>query len=377
MRQSLDRVRVGFIGAGRISDLHALEYRSNPDAEIVAIADIDAEQAARRAAAWGVPGARIYSDYRALLDDPGVNAVEILLPHHLHAEAAIAALDAGKHVSLQKVMTPTIAAADAVVARAEAAPALAFKVFENFIFYPPVMKAKELIDGGAIGDPLTIRIKSNPGRSRTAWSVPASAWAWRQNVQTNGGGPLAFDDGHHKFALGWHFMGAAEEVHAWIGSSTAPDGSWLDAPAMISWKFPGQRFGVLEIAWSPDLEIVTEHYAQDDRIEITGTRGIIWINRGHGRTTDGPPLTLYADGRTESFGFADADTGWQASFRHSVRHFIGALRTGGPPLLTARQGRDVLRFTLAGQLSSKLGRAVRVDEVGGDAAGAAGSREQP
>ena len=76
-------------------------------------------------------------------------------------------------------------------------------------------------------------------------------------------------------------------------------------------------------------------------MEITGTRGVIWVNRGHGRTTDGPPLTLYADGKTESFGFPDADTGWQASFIHSVRHFINALRSGDPPSLTVQQGREV------------------------------------
>ena len=138
-------------------------------------------------------------------------------------------------------MTRTIEEADRVVARAEASPELAFKVFENFIFYPPIMKAKELIDAGAIGDPVTIRIKSNPGRSRTAWRVPPTAQAWRQDKDANGGGPIAFDDGHHKFAIGMHFMGQPEEVHAWIGSSVARDGSTLDAPAMISWKFAKQR----------------------------------------------------------------------------------------------------------------------------------------
>lgn len=105
MRQTVDQVRVGIIGAGRISDLHAIEYRENPNAEIVAVADVDVEQASARARAWGCSLARIYGDYRALLDDPRVNAVEILLPHNLHCEAAIAALDAGKHVSLQKPMT--------------------------------------------------------------------------------------------------------------------------------------------------------------------------------------------------------------------------------------------------------------------------------
>src|SRR5215213_4259263 len=105
MTASLDQVRVGFIGAGRISDLHAIEYRKNPNAEIVAVADVNTEQAERRARAWGFEGASIYADYRALLDDDRVDAVDILLPHHLHAEAALAAMDAGKHVSLQKPMT--------------------------------------------------------------------------------------------------------------------------------------------------------------------------------------------------------------------------------------------------------------------------------
>lgn len=362
MTETLDRVRAGFIGAGRISDLHALEYQANPDAEIVAIADISRDLAEARARAWGFPNARIYTDYRALLDDDNVNAVDILLPHHLHCEAALAAMDAGKHVSLQKVMTTTVADADRLVERAKTARGV-FRVFENFIFYPPVMKAKELIEQGAIGTPMSIRIKSNPGRSRTAWDVPAYADAWRQDRKINGGGPLAFDDGHHKFALGWYFMGLAEEVHAWIGEMPRAEGGIVDAPGIISWKFPGNRYGNLELVYSPDLEIVTVHYAQDDRLEITGTAGVITMARGHGRIVEGPALTLHAGGKTEGFSFADADLGWEASFIHSTRHWIEALRTGGPPHLTGEEGRDILTFTLAAQLSAELGRAVRIDEV--------------
>ena len=362
MPRPLDHVRAGFIGAGRISDLHALEYRSNPNASIVAIADVNVSQAETRARAWGFPEARIYADYRALLNDPKVDVVEILLPHHLHAEVTLAALDAGKHVSLQKPMTTRLADADRLVERAKTASGV-LRVFENFIFYPPTTKAKELIEQGAIGTPLTIRIKSNPGRSKTAWEVPAAADSWRQDLSQSGGGPLAFDDGHHKFATAWHFMGLAEEVHAWIGSTQRPDGGFFDAPAVISWKFPGNRYGNLEIVYSPDLEITTEHYAQDDRLEITGTAGVISITRGHGRLGDQPPLILQAGGRVEGFSFPDAELGWQASFVHSTRHWIESLRAGTPPHLTAAEGRDILRFTLAAQHSAKLGRAVRVSDV--------------
>ena len=354
-------VGVGIVGTGRISDLHAIEYLTNPAARIVALCDADTDRAAWRAAAWGLDGVAIDDDIDGLLTRPDVDLVEILLPHHLHLEAALKAIDADKIVSLQKPMCVSMAQADRLVAAAEASDR-PFKVFENFLFYPPVVRARELIAGGAIGTPLSIRIKSNPGRSTTAWKVPESAIAWRQRPEQSGGGPLVFDDGHHKFALAWHFMGQPEEVHAFIGHTEAADGSWLDAPSMVSFRFPGNRIGNLEVVHSPELEIVTRHYAQDDRVEITGTRGVIWINCGHGRLGDPPPLVLYRDGAVTAF--RDVDSGWEQSFVMSTRHYLDVLARGDQPVLTAREGRQVLRFALGALESARVGRAVPIDVEG-------------
>ena len=343
----MQELQVGIIGTGRISDLHAIEYLQNPATRIVAVCDTQIDLAKRRGAAWGVPDDRIFANWDELLALPEVDLVDILLPHHLHHPAAKAALLAGKHVSLQKPMTLTLDDADDLIATAETA-GVVFRVFENFIFYPPVMRAKQLIDEGAIGRPLTIRIKSNSGKGRNAWPIPAGAEAWRGDPTTCGGGPLAFDDGHHKFALAWHFMGGpATETHAWISRTSRDDGFVLDAPALISWKFDGDRYGNLEIVHSPDLEIDTVHYAQDDRVEITGEKGVLWITRGHGRIGLEAPLILYADGETRHF--TDMDTGWEASFVHCTRHLIEAMLTGRTPRLTGRQGREILAFTLAAQ----------------------------
>ena len=117
----------------------------------------------------------------------------------------------------------------------------------------------------------------------------------------SGGGPLVFDDGHHKFALAWHFMGDPEEVHAFIGATDGPDGVRFDAQSIISFRFPGNRIGNLEIVYSPDMELATRHYAQDDRVEITGTAGVLFINGGHGRLGATPPLTLYRDQTITSY----------------------------------------------------------------------------
>lgn len=354
---AVDKIRVGVIGTGRISDLHAIEYRNNVHTEIVALCDADPATAESRAKAWGLEGVTITDDYADLLALDTVDLVDILLPHHLHAEVALAAIAAGKSVSLQKPMTLTLEDADRLVDAAAVAK-VRFRVFENFLFYPPIVKAKALVDEGAIGKPLTIRLKSNSGNREMAWKVPDSAQAWRQDRAKAGGGPCVFDDGHHKFAIAWHFMGMAEQVHAWIGHTEMANGSLRDSPAMISMRFPDERFGCFEIVHSPELTVLTKHYAQDDRVEITGTKGVVLVNHGHGRLADVAPVALLRDGALTEY--RDVETGWESSFVHCTRHFIDALRTGAPARLSSEDGRAVLRFGLAAEESARLGRAVDV-----------------
>ncbi|MBZ0304468.1 MAG: Gfo/Idh/MocA family oxidoreductase, partial [Anaerolineae bacterium] len=338
-------LKVGIIGTGRISDLHALEYLANERAQIVAVCDTNLEIAQERGRAWGVPEDRVFANYQDLLALADVELVEILLHHHLHYQATLDAAAAGKHISLQKPMALTVAEADEMIAAAKEANVI-FKVFENFIFYPPVQQAKALIDAGEIGEPLTIRIKSNPCISPNTWHVPEAAQVWRFTPDECGGGPIVFDDGHHKFSLAWHFMGGiAEEVHAWIGETEVAPGAMLDVPAIVSWKFPRNRYGSLEVVYSPEMVIDTNHYAQDDRIEITGTKGVIWVTRGHGKMMDVPPVILYKERQTRTF--SDMPVGWEHSFINSTRHFIDAYFKGEPPSLTGEEGRDVLRFALA------------------------------
>ena len=351
-------IGVGFIGTGRISDLHALEYRQNPRARIMALCDRNIALAQQRANDWGVPDAHITDDIDDLLARNDVDLVEILLPHSLHFRTTLKAINAGKNVSSQKPISLSLSEADYLVAAAKASNRQ-FRVFENFIFHPPVIKAKQLIAEGAIGTPLSIRIKSNLGWSTTAWDIPSGTTAWRQNTTQSGGGPLVFDDGHHKFALAWHFMGNPSEVHAFIGRTEGQGGEILDAQSIVSFRFPGNRIGNLEVVYSPDLEIMTQHYAQDDRVEVTGTKGVLWINCGHGRLGDQPPLVCYHDAKLSTFH--DLATNWEESFVLSTRHFLNVLTSGGVPVLAASDARKVLQFALAAQQSAATSQVVAFD----------------
>ena len=133
-----------------------------------------------------------------------------------------------------------MAEADQLVAAAEGRMTGPFKIFENFIFYPPVMKAKELIDAGAIGDAAVDphQEQPRPERDRLGGAGRRRRLAAGQ-APCNGGGPLVFDDGHHKFALAWHFMGIAEEVHAWIGDTAdGPRGIRSTRQSIVSFRSP-------------------------------------------------------------------------------------------------------------------------------------------
>ena len=138
-------------------------------------------------------------------------------PTPLHTAQVLAALDAGKHVSCQKPHATTVADADRVAAAAAGAKTKT-RVMENFFFYPPLMKAKELLDSGVIGEPSLVRFRGIVGEleSQTSTFRQASgAMAWRRDTRTNPGGQL-YDDGWHKYATAMWWIGEAESVSSVI-----------------------------------------------------------------------------------------------------------------------------------------------------------------
>ena len=349
-------LRVGIIGCGRISDLHVLGYRGRDDARITALCDVDPENTAARTKQWQLPDAAVFEDYRQMCESGLVDLVEIIVPHHLHYEIAAFAIGCDLHVSLQKPVSLNLADADRLVSAASDTSRVV-RLYENFLFYPPVLKALELIEQGLIGEPLSVRLKSNAGHSPSAWDIPFPALLWRHKPEECGGGPLVFDDGHHKFSLAWIVLGQPSEVHAWIGSTFVLSFE-LDSPSLVSMCYQSGAIANLEVVYSQELLIQgTEHYAQDDRMEITGTRGVIWVNRGHGQIGDGPAVVSYTDGRVEAH---ECPTGWEQSFIGATRSLLNTIASGREPILTVAEGRDVLAAALAAQQSAKAGTVVSV-----------------
>ena len=349
----MEKVRVGIIGGGRITDLHIPGYRDLDTAELVAVCDVNEQVAQKRAAQWGCR--KWYTDYRALLDDPKIDMVEVIVPHKLHAPITIAAAQAGKHVSVQKPMAINIEECDAMIAATKKA-GVKLRVYENFVFYPPYRKAIELMEAGEIGEPRIMRIHMG-GSAFGGWHVPLSVWLWRFSPKECGGGPILWDDGFHKFSLIIEMFGAVEIVSGWIDYALGV----IDAPFVISWRHKNGVLGHIDCTMSPNVAMRGKYYVGDERVDIVGDRGSISVTRCTGQLNDEPSLILYRDGQTIAFSDLRAD--WQDSFTDCTRDFINALINNREPKLTGERGVEVMKFSIATHEAAKKGKPVRPEEV--------------
>ena len=203
----MNKVRLAIVGCGTISQLNAPGYLEHEQCEVAALCDPARERAEQRAAQWGITP-RIYTSYDQLLDDPDIDAVELLTPTPLHAEQSIAALEAGKHVSCQKPMARNLEEAGRVAEAAARADTF-FRVTENFLYYPPLVKAKELIASGVIGEPNMVRMRvvvTSVEAESVRLPLAPDALTWRRDPVLNPGG-LLYDEGSHKYATAMWWVG--------------------------------------------------------------------------------------------------------------------------------------------------------------------------
>ena len=142
-------VRWGIVGPGRIASKVVGDFPHVPGAEAVAVASRSIDRAKVFATEHGL--ARAHGSYREILDDPDVDVLYIATPHPMHHATALAAIDAGKALLVEKAFTATVAGALEVVDRARSAGVFVMEAMWTR-FQPAIVALRELIADGAIGD---------------------------------------------------------------------------------------------------------------------------------------------------------------------------------------------------------------------------------
>jgi len=142
-------LKVGVIGVGGIARTHMPGWEASPHAEVVAGSDISEAALQAWGSKWGVT--RLVTDSAELIDDPGLDIIDVCTPNNYHAPLSIAALNAGKHVICEKPLAPTPAAIQEMIAARDASGKLLMTA-QHFRFRGSSKAMKAEIDGGALGD---------------------------------------------------------------------------------------------------------------------------------------------------------------------------------------------------------------------------------
>jgi predicted dehydrogenase len=344
-------VRAAFVGLGRIYDLNMQAYCDNRDVEVVALVDPSEQRRTGRQADW--PGAQTFASIEELAASGlEVDAVEALLPIPLHVDGVTELLGHSWHVNLQKPMCNDLASARQLLDAAKA-NGRQLRVMENYIFYEPIVRLKEVVESGEIGEVGGYHMKM-VASGLGGWDVPASSYEWQFQQMRQGRGILVFDDGWHKLATALWLFGPIKEVRAWIGGTEVVPTVVIDAPTTLVWEHHNGIRGVWDITLAPQMYLRSDYYTNDERWEVTGERGYARVNRCTGRGIQQPSLEVYVGGKMRSYHALDDD--WASSFRDSGRHWLRWLHTGeGPLLWSGDEAVSVLRFALAAYGSSGAG----------------------
>lgn len=340
----MKKTKVAILGAGFISDIHVESYhRFVPEAEVVGVYTRDAEKAKAFAAKHHIPN--WYNNIDALINQSGCEVVDICLPNFLHAEAALKAAAAGKHIIIEKPLAVTLEEADIMIAACKKA-GVKLMYAEELCFAPKYERVRLLVNEGAVGKIYMLKQSEKH-------SGPHSDWFY--DINLSGGGVL-MDMGCH--AIEWFrwMLNNAKVVSVFASLNTVLHQHRTKAEdnSVVIIEFENGVTAVAENSWA-------KHGGMDDCSEVYGTGGVIYADLFMGNAA----ITYSKEGYGYAMEKADTTAGWSFTvfeeafnqgYPQELKHFIECVQQDKTPLVTGEDGRAVLEIIYAAYASAAAGK---------------------
>jgi xylose dehydrogenase (NAD/NADP) len=324
-----DPLRWGLLGTARINRRLIPPLRVSPGTRLRAVASRDAERAAAYAREWGI--ARAYGSYEELLADGEIDAVYVPLPNHLHAEWAIRAARAGKHVLCEKPLALSVAEVDAMAAAAGEREVVLTEAF-MYRHHPQTLRVKQLLDEGAIGEPRFVR---------GSFSFPLTRPDDVRLDPAMGGGAV-WDVGCYPVSCARFVLGA--EPLEVVGHATL-------GPTGIDETFAGQMVFPGGVLAQVDCSFRAPYRTQ---MEIVGGEGRILVPEPWVPGT-GEPLRVTRGDEEEKIVVDGEDR-----YRLEIEDLADAVRRARPPRVSLAESRGNVATLVALLQSAREGRVVRL-----------------
>ncbi len=354
----MKKLRVGLVGAGNIANAHLAQYRNNPNAEVVAVCDINAERRNRMADTFGIPYR--FENVHDMVKCPDLDAADVCVWNNAHAECSIAALNAGLDVLCEKPMAMNTAEAEAML---EASKKNGKLLMIGFVCRHDhrAKIAKDFIEKGLLGDiyyakATYLRRNGNPG-------------GWFCDKSKSGGGPL-IDIGVHPLDLTRYLMGNPKPVSVYAVTSDLlhkeraglktsvewhPDDSNLmkdicdvESNAVGIIRYDNGASTLLETSYALNCE------PMNGRV-LFGTKGSINL--------DTMKIMSEMNGFMTDVSLVDLKSYYDTTgmFQAEINHFVDCCLNGTPCIAPAEDGVVIMKILDALYESARTGKSVDIE----------------
>ncbi len=335
-------LNVGIIGAGLVvQGAHVRAFQRREDVRVVAVAD--PSEAYRNKVGAELQCANTVADYRSLLDNPDVEALDICLPHFLHERVVLDAFEAGKDVLLEKPIAMTVEQADHMIEAARKA-GRKFYVALNQRFYPPHRKLKAIIDSGEYGRPF-LALAQLVGDELERMNDPVS---WKGTWDKAAGGAL-IDTGTHIIDLVLWWFGKPSSVGCQWGRFVVDAENKADDNVAVSLKYDHMMADVV-VSYSCRTDLWRETkqvYFPEASVHITmAAEDPIWLGRNRA------PLVPIPTEPMPSW--------WDGSVGAGISHFLDCFQDKARPEYGPEASRDALQVILTAYRAAAEGRVLPV-----------------
>lgn len=332
-------LKVGVLGAGFMGGTHARAYAKLPDVQVVGVSSRTVEKATALAKEVG---AEPFSDAMALIRDPRVEAVSITLPTHLHAEYVIPALEAGKHVLVEKPMGLSVAECDAMIAASRQSGKL-LMVAHVLRFWPDYVALHDFLKTGQLGKPLSA--KASRLCEQPTWGD------WFTHPEWTGGEVLDLHI-HDLDTFNWLF-GTPKTIYT-LGQR-GRFGGWDYALSLVDYgEVKGFAEGSAIMPQGYPFTMTLWVLCEKGSVEFTFRAGGEQVDS---RDSAGVSLMVYEAGQPPRRLTVEPGDGYAAE----VAYFVKCVREGLTPVAgTAEQGRLAVQTALAARRSIETGQVVTI-----------------
>lgn len=329
----MEKVRIGILGGGGILGAHAPAFAALGDScQVVAVAEPQAERRPRVHELLG-PDVAIENDYRDLLARDDVDAVDILLPHFLHAPATIAAAEAGKPALVEKVMARNVYECDQMIAACDQA-GVSLTVCHDRRYHGEWLALKEIVDSGALGELYSWKLEHNQ-------NVVFPEGAWVRTRDGLGGGAIMSCLTHQIDALRWY---DGEFANISCLTRVVPERMEGEAIGVIQAQMASGALAQLSINWMTRSN-TGANALWYELIHVTGSAGEAYYVSGKGTylwlydDNAGPAWSWETEGETPEKGFAKVKCSDERGHLRCIREWVSHLR--GEPADIRTSGREV------------------------------------